>query len=234
MAKIVSMQKKDSNFVSGLPLTAFLQMLEQEQQTCSLFVGSGDKSGILFIKEGELIDAVADDVIGIEAANIILSWKDTTIEMTDAEERARNIHSPLTHIILQAAVKQDEAMTIKPEPATVLKPESLETRISRLVEKFQSIAGIRQYYLLNLQGEMITQSGQNWKMGDFIAYCIMTGSQIRKHLNTKGPSRIVLSLKTGQNLLIFSGAGMIIGLLLNQNISVDNVLEQLKPVLRTE
>jgi hypothetical protein len=234
MAKIVSMQKKDSNFVSGLPLTAFLQMLEQEQQTCSLFVNSENKTGILFIKEGELIDAVTDDVIGIEAANIILSWKDTTIEMTDAEERTRKIHSPLTHIILQASVKQDEELSNTPQQPAKSNPGSPKSRISLLIEKFQSIAGIRQYYLLNLQGEMITQSSQNWKMGDFIAYCILTGSQIRKNLNAKGPSRILLSLKTGQNLLIFSGAGMIIGLLLNQNVSVDNVLEQLKPALRTE
>ncbi|MBI5593800.1 MAG: DUF4388 domain-containing protein [Deltaproteobacteria bacterium] len=234
MAKIVSMQKKDSNFVSGLPLTAFLQMLEQEQQTCSLFVSAEDKSGILFIKEGELIDAVADDVIGIEAANIILSWKDATIEMTDAEERTRKIHTPLTHIILQAAVKQDEALSGTPQQITEPKTQSPKSKVSRLIEKFQSIAGIRQYYLLNLQGEMIIQSGQNWKMGDFIAYCILTGSQIRKNLNAKGPSRILLSLKTGQNLLIFSGAGMIIGLLLNQNVSADNILEQLKPALGAE
>jgi len=234
MAKIVSMQKKDSNFVSGLPLTAFLQMLEQEQQTCSLFVSSEGKSGILFIKEGELIDAVADDVIGIEAANIILSWKDSTIEMTDSEERVRNINTPLTHIILQAAVKQDEALYSPPQQAAESNAESPASRISRLVEKFKSIAGIRQYYLLNLQGEMIIQSSQNWKMGDFIAYCIVTGSQIRKNLNTKGPSRILLTLKTGQNLMIFSGAGMIIGLLLNQNVSADNILEQLKSVLRIE
>jgi hypothetical protein len=81
---------------------------------------------------------------------------------------------------------------------------------------------------------MITQSSQNWKMGDFIAYCLVTGSQIRKNLNAKGPSRILLSLKTGHSLLIFSGAGMIIGLQLNHNVSADNVLEQLKPALRTE
>jgi hypothetical protein len=232
MAKIVSMQKKDSNFVSGLPLTAFLQMLEQEQQTCSLFVSAEDKSGILFIKEGELIDAVADDVIGIDAANIILSWKDATIEMTDAEERTRKINTPLTHIILQAAVKQDEDMSSAQEPSAGSKSESPKSRLSLLVEKIQSIPGVRQYYLLNPQGEMITQSSQNWKMGDFIAYCIVTGSQIRKNLNAKGPSRILLTLKTGQNLLIFSGAGLIIGLLLNQNVSADNVLEQLKPALR--
>ena len=233
MAKIVSMQKKDSNFLSGLPITSFLHILEQDQQTCSLIVSAEDKSGILFIKEGELIDAVVDDDNGIEAANIILSWKDATIEMADAEERPRKINTPLTQIVLQATVNQDEALSSTPQQAAESKPESTESRISRLIEKFQSIAGIHQYYLLNLQGEMITQSSQNWKMGDFIAYCLVTGSQIRKNLNAKGPSRIHLSLKTGQSLLIFSGAGMIIGLLLNQNVSADNVLEQLKPAQRT-
>lgn len=154
--------------------------------------------------------------------------------MTDAEERTRKIHTPLTHLILQAAVKQDEALSSTPQQAVESKSQSPTSRISSLVEKFQSFVGIRQYYLLNLQGEMITQSSQNWKMGDFIAYCILTGSLIRKNINAKGPSRILLSLKTGENLLIFSGAGMIIGLLLNQNVSVDNILEQLKPALRAE
>jgi len=153
--------------------------------------------------------------------------------MADAEERPRKINTPLTQIVLQATVNQDEALSSTPQQAAESKPESTESRISRLIEKFQSIAGIHQYYLLNLQGEMITQSSQNWKMGDFIAYCLVTGSQIRKNLNAKGPSRIHLSLKTGQSLLIFSGAGMIIGLLLNQNVSADNVLEQLKPAQRT-
>jgi hypothetical protein len=233
MAKIVSMQKKDGNFLSGLPLASFLQILDQDRQTCSLIVSAEDKKGILFIKEGEIIDAAADDDSGIDAANIILSWKDATIEMTDFEERPRKINTPLTQILLQATVHQDEAPPGTSQQAVESKPESHELRISRLIEKFQSIDGIREYYLLNLQGEMIFQSNQNWKMGDFIAYCLVTGRQIRKNLNAKGPSRILLSLKTGHSLLIFSGAGMIIGLLLNQNVSSDNVLMQLKSDMRT-
>ena len=234
MAKVVSMQKKDSNILSGLPLTSFLQILEQDQQTCSLIVSVEDKSGILFVKDGELIDAVVDDDTGIEAANIILSWKEATIEMTESEERTRKINTPLTHILLQATVKRDEVLSATPLQASEFKPESPESRISRLVERFQSIAGIDEYYLLNLKGVMITQSSQNWKMGDFITYCLVTGSQIRKNINAKGPSRILLTLKSGHSLLIFSGAGMIIGLLLNQNVSADNVVEQIKTALWTE
>jgi hypothetical protein len=233
MAKIVSMQKKDSNFLSGLPLTSFLHILEQDQQTCSLIVSAEDNSGILYVKEGELIDAATADNVGIEAANIILSWKDATIEMTDSEERPRKINTPLTQIILQATVNQDEALSGAPQKTAEPKPETPESKIPRLIEMIQSIEGIHEYYLLNLQCEMITQSSRNWKMKDFIAYCLVTGRQIRKNLNAKGPSRILLTLKTGQSLLIFSGAGMIIGLLLNQNVSSDNVLEQLKPALRT-
>jgi hypothetical protein len=233
MAKIVSMQKKDGNFLSGLPLASFLQILDQDQQTCSLIVSAEDKRGILFIKEGVIIDAEAGDDTGIEAANIILSWKGATIEMTDFEDRPRRVNTPLTQILLQASVNHDEAPPGTPQQAVEPKPESQELKISRLIEKFQSIDGIREYYLLNLQGEMIFQSNQNWKMGDFIAYCLVTGRQIRKNLNARGPSRILLSLKTGHSLLIFSGAGMIIGLLLNQNVSSENVIAQLKSDLRT-
>ncbi len=237
MAKIVPMQKKDSSFISGLPLAAFLQMLEQERQTCSLLITSDDKHGTLFIEDGELIDAATNDLGGIEAANVIISWKDTTIEMTDIEERPRKINAPLTHILLQSAIKQDEAVASSPPPQQAgrqVKQEEANPAVPRLIDAIKGISGVRHYYLLNRQGEMIVQSSQNGKMGDFIAYCIVSGSQIRKKLNAKGPSRILISLKTGQVLLIFSGVGMIIALLLKENISADNVLEQLRPVLKTD
>ena len=228
MGKIVSIQKKDSNTLSGLPLTSLLHILEQDHQTCTLIVSKEDNRGVLFFKDGELIDAEVEDKIGIEAANIILSWKEATIEMTDFEERDRKINTPLTQVMLQATVNRDEALANTPQQTAESKPESHEMLLSRIIEKFQSIDGIHEYYLLNLQAEMITQSDQNWKMRDFIAYCLVTGRQIRINLNAKGPSRILLSMKTGHSLLIFSAAGMIIGLLLNQNISSDNILMQLK------
>ncbi len=239
MAKIVPMQKKDSSFISGLPLAAFLQMLEQERQTCSLIITSDNKQGTLFIEDGELIDAATDDLGGIEAANVIISWKDATIEMTDSEDRTRKIDAPLTHILLQSAIKQDEASAppqsktaSSEKPAVVTLDDN--PGMGRLINAIKSIPGVCHYYLLNRQGEMLVQSSQNWKMGDFIAYCIVSGSQIRKKLNAKGPSRILITLKTGQVLLIFSGVGMIIALLLKENISADNVLEQLRPALKTD
>ncbi len=94
MAKIVSMQKKDGNFLSGLPLASFLQILDQDRQTCTLIVSAEDKKRILFIKECEIIDAKEDDNSGIDAANNILSWKEATIEITDLEERPRKIDTP--------------------------------------------------------------------------------------------------------------------------------------------
>jgi hypothetical protein len=71
------------------------------------------------------------------------------------------------------------------------------------------------------------------KLGDFITYCIVSGIQMRKALDAKGPSRIQLVMESGETLLIVPGAGMIIGLLLDEHAEVNDVADLLRPVLST-
>ena len=78
---------------------------------------------------------------------------------------------------------------------------------------------------------MITQSSKNQKIGDFITYCIVSGIQIRKCLDAKGPHRIRLIMENNEVLLILPGAGMIIGLLLDEHASISDVTARLRPAL---
>ncbi len=78
---------------------------------------------------------------------------------------------------------------------------------------------------------MITQSSRNQKIGDFIAYSIVCGIQMRKSLEAKGPHRIQLVLESGEVLLIMPGAGMIIAVLLDENASTSEVAAMLRSSL---
>lgn len=226
---------------SGVSLPSFLQMLEQESKSCTLVVQSGDQTGYFYFEEGELIDAVFKDEFGVEAAHSILQLSSPSFTMAMPEDRMRRIHLPLAHILLDSAKRIDEEKGGEEEGASSDADPSLQFDDSiiqhnpflrNLVETIVGIAGIRHFYFLDRQGKVITQSSRKQKLGDFITYCIVSGIQMRKILDTKGPNRIHLNLDSGETLLIIPGAGMIIGLLLEESASVNDVAEKLRPALR--
>ena len=225
--------------IGGVSLASFLQMLEQERKTCILVVESEDRSGRLYFNEGDLIDAECGEDIGQEAVYNLLTWQGPSFRVTEAEDRLQRITLPLAHILLQAATRQDELQSDKERevqaPTSISPLETPAVRnnpaLRKLVETIISIPEVRHYYLLNRQGKMITQSSKNTKMPDFITYSVVSGIQIRKALQVKGPHRIQLNLESGDMLLVFPGAGMIIGLQLDGKASVSAVTAKLRPAL---
>ncbi len=228
-----------SGRIGGVSLASFLQMLEQERKTCTLVVESEDQSGRLYFNEGDLIDAECGGDIGQEAVYSLLTWQGPSFRVTEPEDRLQRINLPLAHILLQAATRQDELEDSRkesvPTPVSVNPLESPGIKnnpaLRRLVETIISIPEVKHYYLLNRQGKMIVQSSKNTKLPDFITYSVVSGIQIRKALNVKGPHRIQLVLEDGDMLLVFPGAGMIIGLQLSGKASVSAITSKLRPVL---
>jgi hypothetical protein len=234
MAQTVNEQA--DGHIGGVSLASFLQMLEQERKSCTLQVASGKVSGSFYFEEGELIDAECEDVVGQEAVYILLALDNPTFKVTDVEDRLHRITQPLAHLLLNAATRIDEE---KHESGTRKVAANQGGSVSaqanpalkRLIETIVDIAGVKHYYLLNRQGKMITQSSKNQKIGDFITYCIVSGIQIRKSLEAKGPHRIKLVMENGDILLVLPGAGMIIGLLLDEHASIPDVTARLRPAL---
>jgi len=222
--------------IGGVSLASFLQMLEQERKSCTLRVVSGKVSGSFFFEEGDLIDAECEDVVGGEAVYILLSLENPTFKVTEVEDRLHRITQPLAHLLLNAATRIDEknhenrTMKMQNRLAGAANVQA-NPALKRLVEIIVGIAGVKHYYLLNRQGKMITQSSKNQKIGDFITYCIVSGIQIRKSLDVKGPHRIRLVMENNDVLLVLPGAGMIIGLLLDEHASISDVTARLRPAL---
>ena len=225
--------------IGGVSLASFLQMLEQERKTCTLVVESEDQVGYLYFNEGDLIDAKCGEDVGQKAVYTLLTWQGPSFRVTEGEDRLRRITLPLAHILLQAATRQDELQAGREEndqaPTASGPLESPAVRnnpaLRKLVETIIAIPEIRHYYLLNQQGKVIIQSSNNKKVPDFITYSVVSGIQIRKALQVKGPHRIRLNLENGDMLLVFPGAGMIIGLQLEGKASVSDVTARLRPVL---
>lgn len=232
------MGEQGSIGLGGVSLSSFLQMLEQERKSCTLIVNSEGREGRFYFDHGELMDAQFADEVGEKAVHAILSWGHPTFNVIGPEDRMHRIRLPLAHILLNFAKKKDEdghctesddgsAVTMPREDAAIL----ANPVVKRMVQTIVAISGVKHYYLLNRQGQVITQSSRTLNLGDFITYCIVSGIQMRKALDAKGPNRIQLVLESGETLLIVPGAGMIIGLLLDELVSVNQVVDLLRPVL---
>jgi len=98
------------SYIRGITLATFLQLIHLEQKTCSLKIRSGEKTGHLFLRQGELLDAVTDELQGNAAALDIIAWDDAEIEMDNICRRvAKEIDLPLELLLMEAFRIKDEA-----------------------------------------------------------------------------------------------------------------------------
>ena len=229
---------RESAQLGGVSLASFLQMLEQERKSCTLIVQADGESGNFYFDEGVLIDAECGGEAGAEAVYTLLTWSNPSFRVSDPEDRLCRIKLPLAHLLLNAATRQDEQRHEQRKNKTGSENNPMEApgvknnpALQKLVETIVSISEVKHYYLLSRQGKMIVQSSKNNKIPDFITYCVVSGIQMRKALDAKGPHRIRLVLKNGEVLLILPGAGMIIGLQLIPNASVAEITAKLRPAL---
>jgi CheY-like chemotaxis protein len=97
-------------FITGVSLSSFLQLLELDKKSCTLTIHAGSKSGIMYFRDGDLLDATAMGQSGSDAAYTIVSWSGVEIEIenscpiTDA-----NIAESLGFILLEGCRRKDEA-----------------------------------------------------------------------------------------------------------------------------
>ncbi len=103
------MEVAKKGHISGVSLPVALQMLELERKTCTLTVVSGEKKGLLFFKNGELIEAQTQGKKGLDAALEIASWTDVRLEFKNfCKTNKRGIDTPLAFILLEASRQKDE------------------------------------------------------------------------------------------------------------------------------
>lgn len=107
--------------VKDIPTHSFLQMLESEEKTCTLQVNRKNDRGMLYLRKGILIGAESKSLVGEEAAFLVLTWEETTIEIRYFNcQRKQDIHKPLIAIIMEAfrLKNQREKLQKAAAPAT--------------------------------------------------------------------------------------------------------------------
>ena len=111
LLKVVSelLELSSSGTVKGIPIYSFLQMLEAERKTCTLLVRSRQETGVLYVRDGELIGAETPKLRNIDAAHAILTWEEAVIEIKYLNDRRpKEIDKALITLIMEAFQNKDE------------------------------------------------------------------------------------------------------------------------------
>jgi hypothetical protein len=108
--------------------------MEMEQKTCTIRLEDrkSGKNGVLFFRNGELLDARVSDHQGKRAAYEIFSWDNVTISIQNVCPQIENkIQSDLQPLILEATRRKDETDAGEvPEKKTRPVPEKQPSVVS--------------------------------------------------------------------------------------------------------
>lgn len=108
-------KESDGGTLHGVSSGMFLQLMEMEERTCTIRLTdrATGKSGVLFFRDGELLNARVDEQQGIDAAYTIFSWDEVTLSIQNGcPQKENKINSDLQPIILEAMRIKDESEDI--------------------------------------------------------------------------------------------------------------------------
>jgi len=96
--------------IKGLSLSAFLQMSEMEEHSCTLRITSNtNEIGLLYLQKGKLIAAETRELKNLDAAYQIISWDEPIIEIEKESQKTVNeINMPLMNILMDGLRVKDE------------------------------------------------------------------------------------------------------------------------------
>ncbi|MBX7219007.1 MAG: response regulator [Blastocatellia bacterium] len=104
-----ALQPSTKGIIEGISLFSFLQLLQLERKSCSLTVHSSGRVGYLYFQNGEMTNAIYENIEGKFSAYEIVTWENVRIEIENTCNRLeRVIDSSLDGILMDAFKLKDE------------------------------------------------------------------------------------------------------------------------------
>ncbi len=100
---------KHRGTLKGFKLSTLLQIMTMDKLSCKLSVTKNGKTGILYLKEGQVINARLGNLEAEEAAMEIVAWEGGEIDIDEPENDVdKAISMSLMNLLLEALRKKDE------------------------------------------------------------------------------------------------------------------------------
>lgn len=153
----------------------FLQLMEMDAKSCTIRIidNATQQGGILFFKDGEMLDARIGTLHNIEAAYELFSWDTATIFMrNECDLKENNINSALTPIIMKAVGMKDEAQEPEQENSSDISIPAISnekiafdiSRIEMLKKNLGKELGLKKCFQdprITKAVEQLTKTGNN-------------------------------------------------------------------------
>ncbi len=108
------LQLSSSGHMLGIPITSMLQLMENENKTCTLKIRSLGRDGLIFVRKGEVVGAETEGLEGEAAFFALLAWEAPFIEVRYYNgTRPRTIHKPLISLILEGMCDGEEEESLQ-------------------------------------------------------------------------------------------------------------------------
>ncbi len=267
---------RSKGFITGISLSSFLQLLEIDKKTCTVTVRSGQYHGNMYFKNGDLLDADTDDLVGIDAAFEIVSWKNVEIVLANScAHKEHNISNTLGFILLEASRRQDERNIASTLPAAQAEIDNsriatnlaglnldlddflndhdgssttaFETMavtastqsshssnpiLKQFITMLSSMQEINNSIVVSRDGNMLhADKAGNDQIANFITYTSVVGEQLQMAINTGEQQYTLLTLSSGNKLLVICGKEVIAGLEISATVAPEPLAAGLRPVL---
>lgn len=132
----------EGDYLTGISVSSFLQIINMEKKTCFFEISSMDKrKGLFYFKEGIPYDALCDDLEGEVAAIEMISWDyvEFRFKSLPKEDVKQRINENLTSLIMEGAKIKDETKAAEKEPGPVQ-----VTQTEKIIEQEQASSSKKQ------------------------------------------------------------------------------------------
>ncbi len=180
--------------------TMFMQLMEMEEKTCTIRMldNASDEGGILYLINGQLLNARVGSLKGAEAASRVFFWNEVTVFFRhECAPRENVINSKIQPIIMAALAAKDEeedlASPVRGE--TISAPEEIaEQRAAS--ESGQSVENAEYLSVDNLRQLVARELGEQAGIGAVYSAEKMVG--VSNRLEEVGMSSGFGGLKVGR------------------------------------
>lgn len=165
--------------VTGMSLVDLLQVKGMSRFTGRIAIERGEKTGLLFFRDGDVIHAELDRLEGRAAFDTIVVWGSGSFRVEPKVSTTRQtISDGLQFLLLDALRLQDEAAAARQQEPPA-QPESRQEKGTTVKDRLAGVGGLVDAVLTNRQGEVVQAVGPG---ADALAaqgmYLVMTTERI--------------------------------------------------------
>lgn len=201
--------RRETSIVRGIGLASFLQLLSAEQKTCTVMVKGDSGSGLLFLRDGVLLDATFGDKRGPEAAYEIISVEDAEIALRNGCRRKRRmIKEELNALLLEAFRRRDEELRLDSLDDSFRKKAPEKEDVMALEAHLQDFKEIKGYIasgIMDFTGEILASDSASPNV-DLAA----VGAVFNDIFRTAHEASQKIGLEACRNLVLNTPKGIIV------------------------